>query len=197
MSAYGRPDEELILLFQDGDKEAFSEIVRRYQANIVNFFYHQCYDRATAEDLAQEVFLRLHLHLGDYEPRSRFRAFLYRVAKNLWIDRIRRTGSGRRKEVTIDAPSGGDEDAGSLKDHLRSGQGQPSDFMLKDELRGLVRKALDKLPEEHRVVVILSEIHGLAYDEIAESLDIPVGTVKSRMHHAMGRLKMILKNVYP
>lgn len=199
MTAFGRPDEELIALFQNGDREAFAQIVRRYQANLANFFYHLCYDQAAAEDLSQEVFLRLFTHLKDYEPKSKFISFLYRIAKNLWIDRIRRTAAPFRKEVSIEAPIGGEEDAdsASLKDRLRTGQEPPTDFLLRDELRGLVRKALDRLPEEQRMVVILSEIHGMRYEEISEALGIPIGTVKSRMHHAMSRLKEILRNVYP
>jgi RNA polymerase sigma-70 factor (ECF subfamily) len=199
MTAFGRPDEELIALFQKGDREAFAQIVRRYQANLANFFFHLCYDRATAEDLSQEVFLRLFTHLKDYEPRSRFISFLYKIAKNLWIDRIRRTAGPHRKEVSIESPVGGgeDSDSPSLKERLRAGQEPPTDFLLRDELRGMVRKALDRLPEEHRMVVILSEIHGMRYEEISEALGVPIGTVKSRMHHAMARLKEILRNVYP
>ncbi|HLG41920.1 MAG TPA: sigma-70 family RNA polymerase sigma factor [Planctomycetota bacterium] len=198
MPAHGRPDEELIELFQNGDREAFSHIVRRYQANLANFFYHLCYDRATAEDLTQEVFVRLFQHLGGYEPRSKFVSFLYKIAKNLWIDRIRRTAGAHKKEISIETPLGGeDSDSPSLKDRLRTGEDAPSEFLLRDEVRSMVRKALDRLPEEHRMVVILSEIHGMRYEEISEALGIPIGTVKSRMHHAMGRLKEILKNVYP
>lgn len=199
MTAFGRPDEELIALFQGGDREAFAQIVRRYQANLANFFFHLCYDRSTAEDLSQEVFLRLYTHLQEYEPRSKFVSFLYRIARNLWIDRLRRVAGQHRKEVSIETPLSGGEDADSpsLKDRLRTGQDPPADFLLRDELRELVRKALDRLPEEHRMVVILSEIHGMRYEEISEALGVPIGTIKSRMHHAMSRLKEILRNVYP
>lgn len=198
MPPHGRPDEDLIRAFQAGELGAFGLLVERHKAGIVNFFYHLCYDRSTAEDLAQEVFIRLFEHLSDYEPRARFSAFLYRVAKNLWIDWLRRHGAPHRRGISIDgAAEPSEEDVSPLKDRLPAGEELPQEFVLRDELRIFVRKALDQLPEEHRMVVLLSEIHGMRYEEIAESLGIPVGTVKSRMHHAMERLKNLLRNVYP
>lgn len=194
----GPPDEELISGFKAGDREAFAQIVRRYQTVLVNFFYHLCYDTGTAEDLAQEVFLRLFKHLATYEPRSKFTSFLFRIAKNLWIDRVRRTHAGDRKEVSLEAPLGGGLEADStLQSRIDSGIESPADYLLRDEMRDTLRKALERLPEEHRMVVILSEIHDMRYEEIGEVLQIPVGTVKSRMHHAIERLKEILRNVYP
>jgi RNA polymerase sigma-70 factor (ECF subfamily) len=195
----GPPDEELIEGFKAGDRGAFAQIVQRYQTVLVNFFYHQCYDSGTAEDLTQEVFLRLHRHLASYEPRSKFTSFLFRVAKNLWIDRVRRTRAGDRKEVSLDAPMGGHSgsEPSTVESRIASATDSPSEFLLRDEMRDTLRRALERLPEEHRMVVILSEIQGMKYHEIGEVLGIPVGTVKSRMHHAIERLKEILKNVYP
>ncbi len=194
----GPPDEELIAGFKSGDREAFAQIVRRYQTVLINFFYHLCYDASTAEDLAQEVFIRLLKHLDHYEPKAKFTSFLFRVAKNLWIDRVRRTHSGGKKEVSLEAPIGGAADGDStLSSRVESGLDSPAEYMLRDEMRETLRKALERLPEEHRMVVILSEIHAMKYEEIGEVLQIPVGTVKSRMHHAIERLKEILKNVYP
>jgi RNA polymerase sigma-70 factor (ECF subfamily) len=140
----------------------------------------------------------LYKHLPHYEPRSKFTSFLFRIAKNLWIDRVRRQHTGDHKEVSLEAPIGGNLDTDStLSSRVDAGIESPADYMLRDEMRETLRRALERLPEEHRMVVILSEIHGLKYEEVGEILQIPVGTVKSRMHHAIERLKEILRNVYP
>jgi RNA polymerase sigma-70 factor (ECF subfamily) len=198
MAVPGPPDEELIHGIKAGDRDSFAALVKRYQTPLVNFFYHLCYDAMAAEDLAQEVFLRLHRHIAQYEPRSKFTSFLYKIAKNLWIDRVRRSHPSQKKEVSLEAPIGhSDAESQTLKDHVSASTDQPQDFLLRDEMRQMLRRALERLPEEHRMVVILSEIHGMRYEEIGEVLGVPIGTIKSRMHHAMERLKEILKNVYP
>lgn len=194
----GPPDEELIAGFKNGDRESFVQIVRRYQTVLINFFYHLCYDQGTSEDLAQEVFVRLYKHLATYEPQAKFTSFLFRIAKNLWIDKVRRQHAGDHKEVSLEAPLGGGMEGDStISSRVASDIETPQEYMLRDEMRETLRKALERLPEEHRMVVILSEIHDMRYEEIGEILQIPVGTVKSRMHHAIERLKEILKNVYP
>jgi RNA polymerase sigma-70 factor (ECF subfamily) len=164
---------------------------------LVNFFYHLCYDQAAAEDLTQEVFLRLFRHLPTYEPRCRFTAFLYRIAKNLWIDRMRRTHAGEHREISLEAPIGGDPEGDPIRSRLPSEAESPAEFLLRDEMRETLHRAIGRLPEEHRMVIILSEIQGMKYEEIGEILGVPVGTVKSRMHHAFERLKEILKSVFP
>lgn len=192
------PDQALIEGFQNGDLKCFDAIVRRYQGPVVNFFFRLCFDSQKAEDLAQDVFLRLYKHLRTFEPRSRFSSFLFRIARNLWIDHLRRTHTGNRATVSMDAPwNTGEAEASFLKDTIPASAGGASDPLLRSEMQEALHAALLQLPTEHRMVVILSEIHGMKYDEISEVMEIPVGTVKSRMHHAMERLKELLRSVYP
>lgn len=195
MSGPERPDEDLIRAFKKGELDAFTMLVRRHQNALINFFYHLCYDRMIAEDLTQEVFVKLYTHLDTYEPRSKFTSFLFKVAKNLWIDQLRKNNPHPRP-VSMDAPIY-DGEQETFRDKIDSHEPSPAEVAAKTETVNLLHRAIQRLPEEHRMVVILSEIQGLRYEEIGEILNIPVGTVKSRMHHAIERLKDLLKNVKP
>ena len=111
------PDAELIAAIKKGDLGAFTALVRRHERSLINFFYHFSWDRGTAEDCAQEVFLKLYTHLGTYEPKAKFTTFLYRVARNHWIDRVR---ARKGKTVSLETPMGVESDR-TLKDRLPSG----------------------------------------------------------------------------
>ena len=164
-----RDDAALLLALKDGNFAAFSELVDRHQRSLINFFYHLCWDRQAAEDCAQEVFLRVYSHLDRYEPQAKFTTFLFKIARNLWIDRVRSLGE------RVPARSLG-----------------PVEILAKEEQQAALQRAIDQLPEEQKAVVILSEIQGLKYQDISAILEVPVGTVKSRMHTAMERLKELL-----
>jgi RNA polymerase sigma-70 factor (ECF subfamily) len=190
--ALDRTDAELMLAFAAGELEAFTMLVDRYQKPLVNFFYAQCRDLQTAEDCAQDVFLKLYHYAARYQQQAKFSTFLFRVAKNYWID-IYRSRKSRPTQISMDRPVGTDE-AGSLSDVLPGKASPPEGTLEQDELRDLLNQAVGQLPEEHQMVVILSEQQGMKYQEIAAVLDIPVGTVKSRMHSAMRKLREILKD---
>jgi len=176
------PDGELIGAIQEGVLEAFTALVEKHQRSLINFFFHFSWDRAISEDCAQEVFLKLYTHLGSYEPQAKFTTFLFRVARNHWIDRVR---ASRGRTVSLEA----DEEGGGLKDRLPARAESPVETLTRQETREQMRRAIDALPEDQRVVVVLSELEGLKYHEISEILDVPVGTVKSRMFTAMQKLK--------
>jgi RNA polymerase sigma-70 factor (ECF subfamily) len=184
-------DAALILALQKGRLPAFTQLVERHQRSLINFFYHLSWDRQVAEDCAQEVFLRLHSHLGTYEPQAKFTTFLYRIARNLWIDRMRSEASRGGRPVSLEArsASGGDRPLG---DRVSAPSATPVEILARQETRQALRDAIERLPEEQKAVLILSEMQGLKYQEIGAILDIPVGTVKSRMHTAMERLKVLL-----
>lgn len=183
-------DFDLIQGIKKGDLGAFTVLVERHQRPLVNFFYHNSWDRQVSEDCAQEVFLRLYNHLGSYEPQAKFTTFLYRIARNLWIDRLRSAAS-HPGPVSLEAPTTRDDD-GSLRDRVRSREESPVEILEKRETHAALRQAIERLPEEQRMVLILSEMQGLKYKEIGEILDVPVGTIKSRMHTAVERLKELL-----
>jgi len=184
----GRSDTELVLALKAGKLGAFTELVGRHQRSLINFFFHLGWDRQVAEDCAQEVFLRLYSHLGTYEPQAKFTTFLYRIARNLWIDRLRSIASHGGRAVSLEATTAPGEER-SLRDRLPSSAASPVEILAQRETEAALKRAIDLLPEEQKAVVVLSEMQGLKYQDISAILDIPVGTVKSRMHTAMERLK--------
>jgi RNA polymerase sigma-70 factor (ECF subfamily) len=187
-----RTDAELMAAFQQaGEVAAFEELVQRHHRSLINYFYHLSRDRHLAEDWAQEVFLRLVAHAKSYVPRAKFTTFLYRIARNLWIDALRQRAHHRRP-ASLDAPN---RDGERNETWLASPAVQPSEELVSGEVAIAVRSAIDHLPEELRDVVVLGDLQGLRYAEIAEILDIPIGTVKSRMHTAVQRLKTLLASL--
>lgn len=183
-------DTALILAFKKGRIGAFTQLVDRHQRSLINFFYHLSWDRQLAEDCAQEVFLRLYTHLGSYEPQAKFTTFLFRIARNLWIDR-RRYENAHIRPVSLESPLGFGESR-VLRDRLPDSTTTPVEMLEREERQEALRRAIDRLSEEQRTVLVLGEIQGLKYQEIGEILGIPVGTVKSRMHTAVERLKEML-----
>ena len=183
-------DAGLIAAVKLGKLAAFTQLVDRHQRSLINFFFHLSWDRQTAEDCAQEVFLRLYAHLGTYEPQAKFTTFLFRIARNLWIDRMRSDGT-HGKPVSLESPLRFGEEK-TLEDRLPARAQSPVEILARRETQDALRDAIDRLPEDQKAVLILSELQGLKYQEIGEILDIPVGTVKSRMHTAMEKLKEML-----
>jgi RNA polymerase sigma-70 factor (ECF subfamily) len=184
-------DAELMLRFVAGDESAFTELVQRHRLQLVGYLYRQTWDRDRAEDLAQEVFARLFEHREQYRPQGRFKTYLYRIATNLWIDTCRREGR-RPTALSLDQSQSSDEqqEAPSLQaiDPYRT----PQTHFDRSELMAAIQHAIDALPEDQRLVFNLSEGQGLKYSEIAMVLDIPLGTVKSRMHLAVRKLQGLL-----
>jgi len=185
-----RDDAALLLALRNGEFAAFSGLVERHQRSLINFFYHLSWDRQAAEDCAQEVFLRVYSHLDTYEPQAKFTTFLFRIAKNLWIDRVRSIAVHGRP-ASLDRRSQGGEGR-SLAERVAARSESPVEILSREEQQEALQRALDQLPEEQKAVVILSEIQGLKYQDIGAILDVPVGTVKSRMHTAMEKLKELL-----
>lgn len=178
-----------MVAFQGNDPQAFDELLCRYQRMLANYFYKQCYDRTLAQDLVQETFLRILRSASRYRPEAKFKTFLFTVARNLWIDHHRSRKAAPRT-VSADQPWG--EDGGRLADAVPSGETSAERRIEDHEAAGLVRKALEELPEGQREVWILAIDQGLKQREIAELLDIPLGTVKSRMNTAVTRLRGLL-----
>ena len=187
------PDEELMLSAGRGRVEAFEALVGRYEAALVRYFFRCSWDRARAEDLAQEVFVKLFTHSRDYEPTAKFTTYMYRVAHNLWVDDFRRRRH-ERGQVSLEAEGG---DGTSLREVVLSGADDPRDSARKEEIVEAVIEAVESLPEGHRAVFVLAEVEGMKYAEVAGILGIPEGTVKSRMHAAVIRLRERLAAVAP
>lgn len=187
-----RSDGELMVAFQEGDQEAFALLYDRHTRALINFFYKMCYDRALAEDLTQDTFLKLLRSRGKYRPEASFKTFLYTVAKNLWIDRHR---SLKAAPKTVSAEIRAREDGATLGELAEAATDSPVERVADREAAEIVRRALLDLPEAQRLVFVMAEAQGLRYREISEVLGIPVGTVKSRMNAAVTTLRGLLGRV--
>ena len=186
MSDLGTSDAELMARVKAGEEAAFDALVARHRTVVLNFYYRLTWDRDLAEDLAQEVFIRLFLHRNKYEAVAKFTTYLYRIARNCWIDHLRKTRQ-ERKLKSLDAE---DSEGSTLRETVEVRHVEaPSDGARKEEYSDAVIAAIESLPEDHKLVFILSEVQGLRYAEVAEALGIPEGTVKSRMHNAVCRLR--------
>lgn len=174
----------------DDDAEAFGRLVNKWQGAIQRLCVRMIGDEHRGEDLAQEAFTRLYAKRHDYQPTSRFSTYLWRVAMNLCYDELRRLK--RRPETSLDVEQGGDGEGFTLLDGHASADEPPDAVMQNREQAEMVRKALQKLPERYRSVVVLRHYENLKFREIADVLEIPEGTVKSRMAEGLDMLAQIL-----
>jgi RNA polymerase sigma-70 factor (ECF subfamily) len=173
-------DCRLMIRSREGDREAFRALVVRHQRPLLNFFL-RCGVHSDAEDLVQETFVRLYRYRDRYRPRARFTTFLYLLARQVWIDELRRCRRRRRlRDELAEAPEMAPE---------RVPAAAPPG--LADDLR----QALARLSERLREVVTLGVLQELPYREIAKILKIPVGTVKSRMFNGLRELRRILEEM--
>jgi len=183
-------DEELIEAVKAGDTSAFGVLAERHRRTLVAFFARFSWDRHAAEDYAQEVFVKLFVYLARYEPQAKFTTFLHRVARNHWIDKVRSRRASPRP-VSFDTGAAGEDDRAPLEG-MEGVVPSPDEILSGRELKEHLRRAILALPPGQRAVVRLAALGGLTYDEIADLLDIPVGTVKSRMHTAVGRMRALM-----
>jgi len=170
----------------DDDPQAFARLVERWQGPIQRLCIKMLGDAHRAEDLTQEAFARVFARRKDYEPAGRFSTFLWRIALNLCYDELRKIK--RRGESSLE---GGADERGET-DFMADTAG-PDLQVVADERAEHVRRALLQIPEPYRVVVVLRHYEGLKFREIGEVLDIPEGTVKSRMVEALNQLSRLLK----
>ena len=183
-------DVQRMLAVKAGDMQAFDALVLSHQRAVTAFFDRLLNSPGLAEEMAQEVFCRIYQHREDYEPRAAFTTYLYRVAKNLWIDHVRRKAAAPRT-LSLDAPArAGEEEA--LGEKVAGREPGPSEPLESRERSAAVRAAVAALPEKLRLVFVMGEAQDMPYEQISEVLGIPVGTVKSRMHAAVLQLRTVL-----
>ena len=185
-----KTDEELLLAYRlQGRREAFEMLVHRYERELYSYLRRYLSDATLAEDVFQATFLQLHLKADQFEEGRKVRPWLYTIATNQAIDAQRR--NRRHKMVSLDRRSRADaqrDDVGSLLDLLTTKEPGVAAQLEGEERRRWVQGAVEQLPDALREAVLLVYYQGLKYREAAEALDIPVGTVKSRMHAAILKL---------
>ncbi len=180
------PDADLVGRWQSGDAGAFEMLVRRHERRVFSLVYRMLGNRQEAEDVAQEAFLALHRHGHRFRGDARFSTFVYRVAANAALNRRRSLGRRRAREEALAQR----QDAGQ---DLPSTPRDPEDAASGVEVQARVQAALLGLPNDLRMAVVLYDIEGQSYGEIAQELRIPEGTVKSRIHRARNALRDRLK----
>jgi len=176
---------ELVKQAQKNDLGAFEELVRIYKDRIYGLCYQLTNNQADAQDLAQEVFIRAYTGLASFRNEADFGTWLHRIAVNQWINFKRK--QKRHTLISLDAPIQTSE--GEMTREVAVTEEDPQEIYEQMELQGFVRKALDQLSTEHRTVLVLRELQGYSYDEIASVVGCTLGTVKSRINRARQALK--------
>lgn len=186
-------DEQLLLEYrQSGDRELYAQLVYRYERELFSYLRRYLGNAEMAEDVFQAAFLAVHLKCETFEEGRRFRPWLYTIATNAAIDARRR--NKRHRTVSLDTPREQDnEDVGRLVNLLESSDPDPANASESAERSHLVRETLNQLPESMTAVIHLVYYQGMKYREAAEILDIPVGTVKSRLNSAITKLTDVWK----
>jgi RNA polymerase sigma-70 factor (ECF subfamily) len=179
-------DREAVRRVQAGDREAFEPLVEKYKRKVFRLAYQVVRDQEEALDIAQEAFVKAYRALPAFKGDSAFYTWLFRITMNVALDRKRQRATRARSFGAEDVPPEEWERTATSSDP------DPEDVASGAERRERIRKGLDSLSEHHRTIIILSDIEGLQYREIADVLGIPMGTVMSRLHHARKRLREIL-----
>jgi RNA polymerase sigma-70 factor (ECF subfamily) len=182
-------DENLLLRFGKGQEEAFGVLVQRYERELYGYLRRYLGDGSLAEDVFQNTFLQLYLKSGQYEPGRPVRPWLYTIATHQAIDALRRNGRHQAVSLDIQRETSSEGEAQSLMELLESREEGPADLAHGQERRERVRTSVEQLPDFLRQVLVMAYYQGLKYREIADILDIPVGTVKSRLHAALVKLQ--------
>jgi len=186
-------DSYLVERALDGDIAGFEKLVTRYQNKIMGYVGRMVNgDREEAEDIAQETFIKAYRSLDSFRGQASFSTWLYKIATNLCIDRARTKKRRPQQAYSLDEPMDKDEEGGGGRE-IADSRFEPSKGVERDELRTLVRQTVGEMPEKQRQVLIMCDLQGMPYEEIAEALDIPLGTVKSRIFHARADLARRLK----
>ncbi|HVU63232.1 MAG TPA: sigma-70 family RNA polymerase sigma factor [Phycisphaerales bacterium] len=199
MSTY--TDEQLVQRYRSGHAAAFEELVRRHHDDLIRFLIRLSGNRATAEDAFQETFLQVHLSLDTFDASRRFKPWLFTIAANKARDALRR--SARRKTLDLSAPiaggggNGADSGARTYVDLMEVDVPQPDQALKDSERSALVQRAVDELPWSLREILLLAYFQRLSYNQIADALEIPLGTVKSRLHSAVAAFAKKFQSLNP
>jgi RNA polymerase sigma-70 factor (ECF subfamily) len=184
-------DAALVERALENDLAAFEQLVSRYQTKIVAYATRMLSNQDDGEDVAQEVFIKAYRSLESFRGASSFSTWLYRIATNLCIDRVRKRKRSPQEAYSLDEPLDKDEEHGGRD--LPDTTAEPMRNVERDELRQQVRLTVAEMPEKLRSVLLMCDIQGMSYEDIAESLQCPIGTVKSRLFHARADLARRLR----
>jgi RNA polymerase sigma-70 factor (ECF subfamily) len=182
-------DSEVVQRFLDGEERAFGELVSRYDSRLINFVYRTVGDRERAQDLVQETFVRVYRHLHRFDQSKKFSTWIYTIASNLAKNELRNRS---RNPLVLFQTIKKNWDADHRPLEWEDESLKPDDLYRKRHLKEMVDKAVNELPEHHRLVFVLRELEGKSYEEIAEITDTNLGTVKSRLNRARNNFARII-----
>jgi RNA polymerase sigma-70 factor (ECF subfamily) len=190
----GMTDQEVVLLARDGREAAYRELVRRYERPIFSLLFRMVRDRELAEDLSQETFVKALNAIDSYRPEYKFSSWIFKIANNAAIDHLR-----RRELDTLslegsphaETPEAVQATALQLGDRTENAL----DIVEAKELGAAIEEAIGRLRPEYRSCILLRHVEGLAYEEIAQTLDLPLGTVKTYIHRARNELRETLAHL--
>ena len=189
------PDADVVRLAQQGRELAFRELVHRYERPVFSLVFRMVRDRETAEDLAQETFIKVLNHIDRYSPDFKFSSWLFKIANNVTIDHLRRR---RLDTISIDgspsAVTAAEVEASALDPE--TGQESALDELEAREMGSAIERAIGRLRPEYRSCIILRHVEGRSYEEMADLLDTTVGALKMRVHRAREALQKLLEDRY-
>ena len=181
-------EKNLLERAKSGDIAAFEQLIDSYQRKIFNIALRMLGNYDDAGDLTQEVLIRIYRSIRSFKEQSSFSTWIYRITTNVCLDEIRKRKN--RKVISLDEEIKFDD--GDMKRQIESDEPTPEETAETEDLKKIVNDAIARLNEEHRIVIVLRDIQGLSYEEIADVLKCPEGTVKSRINRARQALKNIL-----
>lgn len=186
-----RSDRDLVLACQRREPAAFEELVKRHQRTVYTLIYQLAPDWNDTADLAQEVFIRVWRSINNLRNPSSFRAWLTQIVTNLFYDELRKRPR-RLSTLSMDESWGNEDEDGPSRD-IADSSAKPDEKILSSEINTVIRNAMLKLPEQFRTAIVLREVEGLSYEEIAILTKTEMGTVKSRIARARSKLQELLK----
>ena len=187
-------DHELVASAQKGSQAAYRELLGRYQRPVFSLIYRMVRDREQAEDLSQETFVRVFNHIDRYDPKFKFSSWIFKIATNLTIDAMRKK---EPQTVSIDgsryAETSDEVEATTIT--VESGDENPEELLEAKQLGDEIERAIGKLRPEYRTAILLRHVEGREYQEIAEIMALPLGTVKTYIHRGRNELKNTLAHL--
>jgi RNA polymerase sigma-70 factor (ECF subfamily) len=187
-------DQEVVAAARRGEEAAYRELVRRYERPVFSLIYRMVRNRELAEDLSQETFIKVLNALGTYRPEFKFSSWVFKIANNAAIDQLR-----RRELDTLSLEGSPHADTAEKVEATALQIGERAESALDEvanrELGGEIERAIAKLRPEYRTCILLRHVEGRAYEEIAEMLDLPLGTVKTYIHRARNELRIALRHL--
>ena len=188
------PDADVVALAQQGRELAYRELIRRYERPVFSLVFRMVRDRELAEDLAQDTFVKVLSHIDKYRPEFKFSSWLFKIANNVAIDHLRRR---QLDTVSLDGSPHATTaaDAEATRFDLAADQETPLEELASKELGSAIERAIAGLRPEYRSCIMLRHVEGRSYEEIAATLDLPLGTVKTYIHRARHELRTALEHL--